>query len=309
MSSNTTNLNLYKANPVADPNDTFNIDTILNANWDKIDLVIGLLSSLNTTNKTSLVNAINEILSNQGVLSSLTTSAKTSLVVAINELLTDIGTLSSLSTTIKVSLVLAINELVGDIGTLTGLSTTTKINLVAAINELLTDIGVLSSLTTNAKVNLVAAVNEINSSLSEITKYPACRVYNNTNISLASGSYASLPFNSEDFDTDNIHDVTTNNTRLTCNTAGVYLITVNVSFFMNATGSRSLKILLNGSTIIGMVTDNTSTILTMRLNINTIYKLSVGDYIEIQAYQDSGSALNVPYEAKSSPAFGMVKVG
>jgi len=37
MSSNTTNLQLYKANPVANPTDAFNIDTILNANWDKID--------------------------------------------------------------------------------------------------------------------------------------------------------------------------------------------------------------------------------------------------------------------------------
>ncbi len=37
MSSNTTNLNLYKADPVADGNNTFNIKTMLNDNWDKID--------------------------------------------------------------------------------------------------------------------------------------------------------------------------------------------------------------------------------------------------------------------------------
>lgn len=40
MSSNTTNLNLYKADPVADGNNTFNIKTILNDNWDKIDTAV-----------------------------------------------------------------------------------------------------------------------------------------------------------------------------------------------------------------------------------------------------------------------------
>lgn len=37
MGNNTPNLNLYKANPKEDGESTFNIDTILNDNWDKID--------------------------------------------------------------------------------------------------------------------------------------------------------------------------------------------------------------------------------------------------------------------------------
>ncbi len=41
MASNTQNLNLYKADPVADANDTFNIDTLVNDNWDKIDQKAG----------------------------------------------------------------------------------------------------------------------------------------------------------------------------------------------------------------------------------------------------------------------------
>lgn len=38
MGNYTGNLKLYKADPVTDGNDTFNIDTMLNENWDKIDL-------------------------------------------------------------------------------------------------------------------------------------------------------------------------------------------------------------------------------------------------------------------------------
>lgn len=37
MPSNTPNFGLYKKDPVADGNDTFNIETMLNENWDKID--------------------------------------------------------------------------------------------------------------------------------------------------------------------------------------------------------------------------------------------------------------------------------
>lgn len=37
MSNNTVNLNLYKANPGTDANNAFNMDTLFNNNWDKID--------------------------------------------------------------------------------------------------------------------------------------------------------------------------------------------------------------------------------------------------------------------------------
>lgn len=40
MASNTPNFNLYKKDPVLDGDDTFNIATMLNENWDKIDLLI-----------------------------------------------------------------------------------------------------------------------------------------------------------------------------------------------------------------------------------------------------------------------------
>lgn len=41
MASNTPNLNLYKKDPLTDGNDTFNIQTMLNGNWDKVDEAAG----------------------------------------------------------------------------------------------------------------------------------------------------------------------------------------------------------------------------------------------------------------------------
>lgn len=44
MASYTPNLNLLKKSPVTDGEDTFNVDTMLNDNWDKIDEYLGNIS-------------------------------------------------------------------------------------------------------------------------------------------------------------------------------------------------------------------------------------------------------------------------
>lgn len=44
MASYTPNLNLLKKSPVTDGEDTFNVDTMLNENWDKIDEYLGKIS-------------------------------------------------------------------------------------------------------------------------------------------------------------------------------------------------------------------------------------------------------------------------
>ncbi|MFD3768714.1 phage tail protein, partial [Paenibacillus lactis] len=41
MPSQTPNLDLYKVNGETDGNDTFNVDVVLNDNWDKIDAAVG----------------------------------------------------------------------------------------------------------------------------------------------------------------------------------------------------------------------------------------------------------------------------
>lgn len=105
---------------------------------------IGDLSELTTTDKLSLVNAINEVNSESssvGDLQDLTTTTKTSVVGAINEVngkANTIGDLTNLTTTDKTSVVNAINEVNGktnSIGSLSNLTTTDKSNVVNAINE------------------------------------------------------------------------------------------------------------------------------------------------------------------------------
>jgi len=159
---------------------------------------LGAISALNTTDKSNVVAAINEVLTQLGAvgslavdfvaedavaalnellvkigdLTNLNTTIKTNLVSAVNEVNTaltdglqavadDLGDKNNLTTTVKSTFVAAINELDGEIGDLTTLTTTVKTAIVAAINELDGEVGVLSSLTTTNKTAIVAAINEV----------------------------------------------------------------------------------------------------------------------------------------------------
>ena len=153
---------------------------------------IGTLANLTTTDKSNLVNAINEvdgdlaqevtdrtnadnaIINDVGTLANLTTSDKSNLVNAINEvdgdlaqevtdrtnadnaIINDVGTLANLTTSDKSNLVNAINEVDGDLAQ----EVTDRTN---ADNAIINDVGTLANLTTTDKSTLVGAINEVNS--------------------------------------------------------------------------------------------------------------------------------------------------
>ena len=66
-----------------------------------------------------------------------------------------------------------------------------------------------------------------------------------------------------------------------------------VSFVSNATGSRKLIVLLNGTTTIGSSsTAPGSGAVTSEATVSIDWMLIDGDYVEFQAYQSSGGSLN-----------------
>lgn len=109
MSTTTSNLGLFEYDPVADANQTYNITNALNNNWDTIDSATGKLSDLTTTEKGSLVGAINEvngaISSNYADydLSNLTATGKDKVINYAYEL--DIDNALEISTTLQASYV------------------------------------------------------------------------------------------------------------------------------------------------------------------------------------------------------------
>ena len=127
-------------------------------------------------------------------------------------------------------------------------------------------------------------------------------------------AWLTILFNAEHHDTDTMHGTSTDqtaatgNSKLTAITAGVYVISGSITFDGNATGQRLLRILVNGSTHIAYVSEHPESTDAVYMNISTIYKLDADDYVQLLAFQDSGSALNVRRTANISPEFAMVKI-
>lgn len=138
---------------------------------------------------------------------------------------------------------------------------------------------------------------------------PSCKVYHNQDQSIVSSTLTALAFNSERWDTDNIHDVATNNNRLVCKTPGKYLVIGQVMFATNSTGVRSLSIRQNGSTTMATTSSTSLTGQETSLGVSTILDLDVNDYVELLVYQNAGTALNVLDNQQRSPYLMMVKVG
>lgn len=135
------------------------------------------------------------------------------------------------------------------------------------------------------------------------------RAYHSTTQEIPNIDFTALAFDSERYDTDNIHDPTTNNSRLTCKTAGKYVISAAVGFFHNATGIRRVHIWLNGSTPIGWQDIHSLSDTDHYCTVSTIWDMAVNDYVEVRVFQSSGGALNVLKFDYYSAEFMMQRIG
>ena len=133
------------------------------------------------------------------------------------------------------------------------------------------------------------------------------RVYHSAAQSTVTATPLTLAFDSETFDTDAIHDTVTNNSRLTCKTAGVYLITGHIRFEANTVGDRRVQIWLNGAAAIATQA-SVATAITCGLTVTAICNMAITDYVELTAYQTSGGNLNVLRSASDTPEFSMVRI-
>lgn len=136
-------------------------------------------------------------------------------------------------------------------------------------------------------------------------------VYNSGNISIGTGSWTALTFDSERRDDADFHSTVSNTSRLTvpAGKAGWYVIAGHISFAASGSGLRRyVSILINGSDRIAMQRGEPNATTPVQLSIATVYPLAAGDYAELPAYQDSGGNLNVIVDSIFSPEFRMVRV-
>ena len=115
-------------------------------------------------------------------------------------------------------------------------------------------------------------------------------------------------FDTERFDTDNMHSTSSNTSRLTATTAGKYIISGHIEFASNATGRRQIGIRLNGTTFIGFQEWDTNQSSVTLMSITTLYALAATDYVELRVFQTSGGPLDSGKSSNWAPEFMMVWV-
>lgn len=124
----------------------------------------------------------------------------------------------------------------------------------------------------------------------------------NSNVSIPDSSITQIGFGTQDQESGSAVTWDGTNNRFTVNIAGVYVITANIMWAGNSTGSRRLNI--NAGALTDHVrsvpgnTNNYSQTLTVMVN------LAVSDIINCQVYQNSGGALNIDgTTAAGTPSF------
>lgn len=116
--------------------------------------------------------------------------------------------------------------------------------------------------------------------------------------SLANAVYTSIQFQNEDSDTANGHDTVTNNTRYTAQVAGTYEFDGAVVFASSTAGQRAVRWRKNGATTALDASQTSCNPVTDPAAVTTLaargiqIALAVNDYVELQAYQNTGGALN-----------------
>ena len=165
----------------------------------------------------------------------------------------------------------------------------------------------LANILVSASPDVTIVTGDISDQRVFVTK--GCRIYNSANINIGtSGTAQTLTFDSERFDYDGMHSTSSNTSRITFNTAGVYYFQGNITFALNTTGIRKGIVLLNGGTTIARTAGLATTGLSHDLQVAGVYAFSAGDYIELQAYQNSGGALDVSASLNFTPEFMALRI-
>jgi hypothetical protein len=125
------------------------------------------------------------------------------------------------------------------------------------------------------------------------TTFVGALAFLQTTFAMTSGATTVINLDSEDIDTNSIHDNTTNNSRMTIPTGygGKWLVNGAISCGSSAAGVRSLYLYKNTSLIAAWdnPTPNTGT---ATYNFAYTLNLVAGDYVEMRFYQNSGGNLN-----------------
>lgn len=121
---------------------------------------------------------------------------------------------------------------------------------------------------------------------------PQAKVVHSVDVNIANAAWTLETFNTESFDSGDLHSTSVNTGRLTAPIEGLYLLVAQVAFASNGTGIRGGRIPLNGTTTFlaereGMATTGAFT----QFTVTGLAQLVAGDYITLEVFQSSGGLL------------------
>lgn len=139
-----------------------------------------------------------------------------------------------------------------------------------------------------------AYLNSLRDAIAYLTGTPLCVVTSSVTQSIATATLVPATFDTEAVDSDAMHSTTTNISRLVCVTAGWFDAEGTAGLAANATGSRFIEFMLNGTTEIARVEIGANASAGRGTSLVTATKvfLNVGDYLELVVFQNSGGALS-----------------
>ena len=149
---------------------------------------------------------------------------------------------------------------------------------------------------TAGDVYTASAHNVIVTDVNNFIVPPMVSAVRSTNQSINNATATAIQFNAADeFDTDAMHDTSTNNTRITVTTPGVYSFYLFASLEAIAdptTTNPVLELYKNGSGI-RSVRFPVKNGIDLRMSLSTLAEAALNDFFELYVYQDSSVAKNV----------------
>jgi hypothetical protein len=163
---------------------------------------------------------------------------------------------------------------------------TAKIADAAVTTAKLADTGVSTAKLADAAVTVA-----------KMASFPAVQVHRTANQTIANSSLTALTFDTgnatEDFDTDTMHSLSTNPSRLTATTAGVYVICASATFTAAAATDDLLQLKQGGSTVLASTAISSGNNWGDVTSVCAIAKLAAADYVEAYVEQNSGGGLDI----------------
>ena len=126
---------------------------------------------------------------------------------------------------------------------------------------------------------------------------PACKVYANAAKAMVNNTWTSVEFAAEVYDTDEMHNNVTNNSRITIGTAGIYMFTATLQVQNDTTAGniRQCVIAKNGSPASsGIIVGSSRFVGTSFSNhsVSAVDHATPTDFYEVYFFHDQGSNKN-----------------